>query len=131
MSDFLKILSHARRFNSATKELSVEQLEEIKDKLEKIIEGRLAAVEEARLQEAEKFEKIQKYKEMLAADGIDPDDLVTETAEKPAKRAPRPPKYEITNEAGERITWTGQGRMPNVFKAKVESGESIDNYLIK
>lgn len=131
MSEFLKILSHARRFNSATKELSVDQLEEIKDKLEKIIEDRLAAVEEARQHEAEKLEKIQKYKEMLAADGIDLGELVTEAAEKPAKRAPRPPKYAITNEAGERITWTGQGRMPNVFKAKVESGESIDNYLIK
>lgn len=51
---------------------------------------------------------------MLASDGINPDELLAAVVEKTGKRAPRPPKYEIWNEAGERITWTGQGRMPNV-----------------
>ena len=61
----------------------------------------------------------------------DLDELVTEAPVKKGKRAPRPAKYEIENEAGERITWTGQGRMPNLFKARVDNGESIDNFLIK
>lgn len=131
MEEFIKIITHARRFKSATKEMTVEQLEEIKAKLDKIIEDRLAQEEELKLLEAERLEKIEKYREMMAADGINPDDLVTEAPAKKGKRAPRPPKYEITNEAGERITWTGQGRMPNVFKARVEAGEPLENFLIK
>lgn len=130
MSDFLKVLCHARRLNSATKSLSVGQLEDIKTKLEKIIKDRIAAEEKNKQEEAEKLKKIEKYKEMLAADGIDPDELVHEMPEKPAKRAPRPPKYEIVVD-GERITWTGQGRMPNVFKKEVDAGKSLDSFLIK
>lgn len=130
MSEFLKVLCHARRLSSATKTLSVEQLKDIQSKLEKIIDNRIIEEKENKEKEAEKLKKIEKYKEMLAADGIDPDELVHEVAEKPAKRAPRPPKYEITVN-GERVTWTGQGRMPNVFKTEVEAGKSLDSYLIK
>lgn len=130
MSDFLKILSHQRRLNSATKVLSIDELEDIKTKLEKIIEDRIAADKASKEKEAEKLRKIEKYKEMLAADGIDPDELVHELAEKPAKRAPRPPKYAIVAD-DKTITWTGQGRMPNVFKKEVEAGKSLDSFLIK
>ena len=67
---------------------------------------------------------------MLAADGIDPDELLDGSSDKQSKRALRQPKYEIWSEAGEHITWTGQGRMPNVFKARIEAGESLDTFLI-
>ena len=83
-----------------------------------------------RLENAEKIEKINKYKELLAADGIDPNELLEESSEKGNKRTPRQPKYEIWNEAGERITWTGQGRIPNVFKARIEAGETLETFLI-
>lgn len=131
MEEFIKIITHARRFKSTTKELTVEELQEVKDKLEKIIEDRMAGEVEDKRKEAEKIEKIENYRKMMAADGIDPEELVGEFAVKPGKRAPRPPKYEIWDEAGERITWTGQGRMPNIFKAKVDAGEPIEKFLIK
>ncbi|WP_136797023.1 MULTISPECIES: H-NS family nucleoid-associated regulatory protein [Desulfosediminicola] len=131
MEEFIKVITHARRFKSATKEMTIEQLEEIKAKLDKIIEDRLEQEEEFKRADAERLEKIAKYREMMAADGIKLDDLVTDAPVKKGKRAPRPPKYEIMNEAGERITWTGQGRMPNVFKARVDAGESLENFLIK
>jgi DNA-binding protein H-NS len=130
MNDFLRIITHARRFKSAIKELGVEQLEEIKIKLQKIIDDRIAEEEAEKIENAERFEKIRKYREALAADGIDPDELQDASSEKQGKRAPRQPKYEIWNEAGEHITWTGQGRMPNVFKARIETGETIDTFLI-
>ena len=130
MDEFLKIITHARRFKSATKELSIGQLEEVKSKLENIIEARLAE-EEAQLQKnAEKLDKIKKYRDMIAADGIDLGDLVAENSDKGGKRSSRPPKYEIYNEKGERITWTGQGRMPNILKARVDAGEPLDTFLI-
>lgn len=130
MSEFVRIVTHSRRLKSAVKDLSVEQLEEIKAKLQAVIEERIAEEEAEKKENAERLEKIRKYKEMIAADGINLEELTEMFPEKTGKRAPRKPKYEVWNEAGEHITWTGQGRMPNVFKAKVEAGESLDTFLI-
>jgi DNA-binding protein H-NS len=130
MNDFLRIITHARRFKSAIRELGIEQLEEVKIKLQKIIDDRILEEKAAMTENAERYEKIRKYRELLAADGIDPDELQDGISGKIGKRPPRQPKYEIWNEAGEHITWTGQGRMPNVFKSRIEDGESLDTFLI-
>jgi len=106
MSDFIRIVTHSRRLKSAVKELSIEQLEEIKTKLQTIIEERIAEETAEQQENAERLEKIRKYKEMLAADGIDLEELSEFFPERQGKRAPRQPKYEVWNEAGERITWT-------------------------
>jgi DNA-binding protein H-NS len=130
MNDFLRIITHARRFKSALKELGVEQLEEVKIKLQKIIDDRIAEEKAAQVENAERNEKIRKIRELLVTEGIEPDELFDGSSEKQGRRAMRQPKYEIWNEAGEHITWTGQGRMPNVFKARIETGESLDTFLI-
>lgn len=130
MENFIKIIGHIRRFKTATKELSVGELSEVKVKLEKIIEARIAEEDTEKQRNAEKEQKIKEYREMLAADGIAPDELVVEGPVKKSKRAPRPAKYSIVDGSGNTITWTGQGRMPNVFKAQVEAGKSIDDFLI-
>lgn len=83
MEDFLKIISHVRRFKTATKELTIEELSEVKAKIEKIIEARTAEEAKEKQRNAEKEQKIEKYREMLAADGIAPGELV---AELPAKK---------------------------------------------
>jgi DNA-binding protein H-NS len=130
MNEFLKIIAHARRFKSSVKELGIEHLEEVKTKLQKIINDRIVEEEAAKIDNAERDEKIRKYRESLAADGIDPNELLDGSSEKQSKRAPRKPKYEIWSEEGKHITWTGQGRMPNVFKARIEAGETIETFLI-
>jgi len=131
MSELLSIISHSRRLRSAVKELSTEQLEDIKDKLQAIIEERVIEEAAEKLENQERLDKIKKYREAMAADGIHPDDLIDISNEKSGRRNPRQPKYEVWNEGGERITWTGQGRMPNVFKARIDSGESLDTFLIE
>ena len=131
MSELLRIMSHSRRLKSAVKELSIEQLEDIKDKLQAIIEERVAEEAAEKQENQERLDKIQKYRELLAADGINPDELADISLEKAGRRNPRQPKYEVWNEVGERITWTGQGRMPNVFKARIDAGESLDTFLIE
>jgi DNA-binding protein H-NS len=131
MNDFTAILCHARRFKSNVKELSIEQLEEVKLKLDKIIEDRTLELEKLRKGEAERLKKIEKIKEIMAAEGIEASELQASTATKAGKRAPRQPKYEIMNEEGERITWTGQGRMPNLFKNRIEQGEKMEKFLIE
>ncbi len=129
MSDFIKVVTHSRRLKTAVKELSIEQIEEIKTKFQTIIDERIAEVEAEKQENAERLEKIRKYKEMLAADGIELEELTT-GSEHQRERAPRRRKYEVWNEAGERISWTGQGRMPNIFKKKIEEGESLETFLI-
>lgn len=131
MNEFTAILCHARRFKGSVKELSIEQLEEVKLKLEKIIKDRILELEKHRKEDEERLEKIKKIQELMAAEGIEASELLPATPVKTGKRAPRQPKYEIRNEEGERITWTGQGRMPNLFKNRIEQGEKIENFLIK
>ncbi len=130
MSEFLRIITHARRLKSNLKDISIEQLEDIRNKLTSIIDARLIEEEEEKKKAAEKQEKIRKYKEMMEADGIGLDELQAISGDRPGKRSPRKPKYEIYNESGQRITWTGQGRMPNLLKDRVENGESLDTFLI-
>lgn len=130
MSEFIRIITHARRFKSAVKELSIEQLLEATEKLKKIIEDRKAEEAAAQKENEERLLKIKKYRDMLAEEGIELDELQSALPVKPGKRAPKKPKYEIWNEAGERITWTGQGRMPNLFKARIEAGDTLDTFLI-
>jgi DNA-binding protein H-NS len=130
MSEFIRVITHARRFKSAVKELGVDQLEEIKEKLDKIIQDKIDEAKAEEKENAKRLEKISKYKEMLAADGIDLDELHEAGLEKPRKRGKKKPKYEIWNEKGEKITWTGQGRMPNILKSRIEEGESLDTFLI-
>jgi DNA-binding protein H-NS len=131
MSELLRIMAHSRRLKSAVRELTIEQLEDIKDKLQTIIEERISEEMAEKQENLQRLEKIKKYREMLAADGINPDELSDNASEKQGKRGRRQPKYEVWNEVGERVTWTGQGRMPNVFKARIDAGESLDTFLIE
>ena len=132
MSDFLDILTHGRRFKAAVKELSLDDLRELAVKLDKVIVER---EEEEKLELEANAERNARIAEILAQienSGLSIEDLgeVTATAKTATKkRAPRPPKYQITVD-GELIQWTGQGRMPTVFKQQVDSGKSMDTFLI-
>nr|WP_105622294.1 aspartate--tRNA ligase [Cronobacter sakazakii] len=68
--------------------------------------------------------KLQQYREMLIADGIDPNELLNSMAADKtgteAKRTNRPGKYSYVDENGETKTWTGQGRIPAVTKKAKE-----------
>jgi len=140
MSEFISILTHARRLKAAVEVLTLEQIQEVSAKLIKIIDDRIESEEESRRADAEKLAKIEKYKEMLAADGISVSEIFGGAAAaapaakskggKGGKRAPRPAKYEFWAN-GERQTWTGQGRMPNALKVRVDGGEALEAFLIK
>ncbi|GLP96689.1 H-NS family nucleoid-associated regulatory protein [Paraferrimonas sedimenticola] len=131
MSDFTDILTHGRRFKAAVKDLSIDELREVAGKLEKVIADR--EVEEAAAAEAQKerLQQIEALRKQMEEMGLSVEDLEGPSAKAaPKKRAPRPPKYAIEVN-GERITWTGQGRTPNVFKEAIkEDGKSLDDFLI-
>ena len=132
MSDFLDILTHGRRFKAAVKELSVADLRDLAAKLDKIIIDREEEAKEEEKAQAERLSKIEDIRKQMEAVGLSVEDLGDVVAAKSApkkKRAPRPPKYKIVVD-GETITWTGQGRMPTVFKNEVDNGRSMDDFLI-
>ncbi|EPX9366177.1 H-NS family nucleoid-associated regulatory protein [Aeromonas veronii] len=135
MNDFLKILLNIRSLRAALRELSFEQLVEIREKFEEIFAEREQQENKIKAESAERLQKLAEFTEMLKQAGIDPSELVGTAApaksegSTKAKRAPRPAKYRYT-EDGQEKTWTGQGRMPKAIAAAVESGKALDDFLI-
>ena len=114
MSEALKILNNIRTLRAQARECSLETLEEMLEKLEVVVNERREEDSQAQAEVEERTRKLQQYREMLIADGIDPNELLqtmaaTKAAGK-AKRAARPAKYQYKDENGELKTWTGQGR---------------------
>ena len=135
MNDFLKVLLNIRSLRAAMRDLPFEQLQEIKEKMDVVIDERLKAIKAEQAERAEHERKLAEFRELLALEGISPQDLldsaqpaVAKAAER--KRTPRPPKYRYMLD-GEEKTWTGQGRMPAPMAAAIEAGhKSLEDFLI-
>lgn len=120
MNDFLKTLMNIRSLRTALRELSFDQLVEVREKFEEVFTERERHEAKRKEESAERLQKLTEFTEMLKEAGIDPSELLgtittakVEGSEK-AKRAPRPAKYRYT-EDGQEKTWTGQGRMPKAI----------------
>ena len=130
-SDFLDILTHGRRLQGAVKELSIEELEQVQEKLSGIIEKRKEKLVEQEKLEKEKLEKLAAIKKQMEEAGLNVEDLQAlnvETNKKVGKK--RPVKYKLVDSKGEEHLWTGIGRMPRVYKEALDSGKSLDDYAI-
>ena len=132
MNDFTNILTHGRRLQGAVKELSVDELMTVADKLNNIIENRKEKETEQLVEQEAKQEKLNNILAQLEDAGLGVDDLRRlEPAKKSARTGQkRPIKYKLTDNEGKEHTWTGIGRMPKVYAAALESGKSLDQYLI-
>ncbi|MFH8134679.1 histone-like nucleoid-structuring protein H-NS [Pantoea osteomyelitidis] len=135
MSEALKILNNIRTLRAQARECSLETLEECLEKLEVVVNERREEETHFQAENEERTRKLEQYREMLIADGIDPNELLqamseTKTTGK-AKRAVRPAKYQYTDENGETRTWTGQGRTPAVIKKAIEEqGKQLEDFLL-
>ena len=134
MSEVLKTLLNIRSLRATTRELSITELEEAFDKFGKIVEERRVEQEQAEAEVQAKFDKISKYKDMLAEDGLSAEDLMAMMESRDSaprkKREPRPAKYEYFVD-GERKTWTGQGRTPAYIAQQEAQGIHRDEFLIR
>lgn len=112
MSEALKILNNIRTLRAQARECTLETLEEMLEKLEVVVNERREEESAAAAEVEERTRKLQQYREMLIADGIDPNELLNSMAAAKsgtkAKRAARPAKYSYVDENGETKTWTGQ-----------------------
>lgn len=132
MSDFLRIFLNARSLKAITRELTLEQLNEGYYKLTAIVEERRVQEAAALKGQEERLRKIEEYKALLQADGIDLADLVAgvSATEKTSKREPRPAKYQYTDAEGNVQTWTGQGRQPVPIREAIAQGKTLNDFLI-
>lgn len=132
MSDFTNILMHGRRLQGAVKELTVEELMSVADKLNTIIENRKVKESEQLVADKAKQEKLDNILAQLEEAGLGVEDLQRNEPVKKSGRTgqKRPVKYKLTDRDGKEHTWTGIGRMPKVYAAVLESGQSLDQYLV-
>jgi len=135
MSDAIKSLNNIRTLRAQAREYTIETLEEMLEKFEVIVNERREEESQVAAQNSERLRKLEQYREMLIADGIDPNELLQAVATaKPAvkpRRAARPAKYQYTDEAGEIRTWTGQGRTPAVIRKAIESdGKTLEDFAL-
>lgn len=125
-------LNNIRVIRAAAREMPYETMEEIREKLNAIVDD-LRDENQARVsQDAERLAKVEKYREMLLQDGIDPADLAgsDQPRRQKAARAPRPAKYRYTDTDGSEKTWTGQGRTPLAMATALAAGQKIEDFLI-
>ncbi|MGR5283567.1 H-NS family histone-like protein [Photobacterium damselae] len=128
MSETISVLLNLRTLRAQSRELTLEQLQEGLDKLTQVVNERIEVEEQLLAENREKEEKLEAYRQLLLADGIDPEELVASMSaskSKKASRTPRPAKYRYTDENGQEKTWTGQGRTPKFLADK-----NLDDYLI-
>jgi len=129
----LKNLNNIRSLRAMARELSVEVLDDMLEKLRVVTKERRDEEEQLQRQRAEQQEKINTLLAMMKADGIDPEELLSMSAamsRSVKKRQPRPAKYRFTDTNGETKTWTGQGRTPKPIAQALAAGKSLDDFLI-
>ncbi|HIF9078202.1 TPA: H-NS family nucleoid-associated regulatory protein [Photobacterium damselae] len=128
MSETISVLLNLRTLRAQSRELTLEQLQEGLEKLTQVVNERVQEEEQLRAENREKEEKLETYRQLLLADGIDPEELIASMSAPKANkstRTPRPAKYRYTNEDGQVKTWTGQGRTPKFLVDK-----NLNDYLI-
>lgn len=134
MSEAIKQLNNIRLLRAQARELPLEALEELLDKLKVVVVERRDEEKNRQTTERQRLEKLEKFRSIMLEDGIDPADLLLMAAQ-PAKdkksRTGRPPKYEYSNENGETRTWTGQGRTPKRIAELIAEGASLEDFKIK
>jgi DNA-binding protein H-NS len=119
----LKILSNVRTLRVLAREVDIEKLESLAEKLNAVISERKQEIALLQTEEKERLERIEKYKEILKKEESL---LGIKRKSKRRKSAPRPAKYKFTDAQGNEKTWTGQGRTP-----KELVGKDLNEYLIE
>lgn len=130
----LKNFLNIRSLRLSAKELNVEQLKSISEKLNIIIAEKEEEIRLEELERVKQLENVNKYKEMLAQDGLSIDELAELLSGKTSKTqktlSPRPAKYKFVDENGNEKTWTGQGRTPKALQQLLDAGKKLEDFTI-
>lgn len=131
---FFRIIGNLRTLRAKLRDVPVEQIRELAQKLAVLIQEREAEeLEEQRLHQ-EREQKLKVLKETLENLGIDPADLLSEEQKsfKATRQRKKTVKYEYTDNNGKYRTWTGQGRTPRPIQSQIDNdGKNLEDFLIK
>jgi len=134
MSEALKILNNIRTLRAQARELPLEALEEMLEKLTIVVSERQEEEASQRKELEDKQAKIDAFRAKLLEDGIDPSELLSSlkvvSTKTKAPREPRPAKYKYIDENGSEKTWTGQGRTPKAIASELEKGKTLDDFAL-
>lgn len=136
MSEDLKNLNNIRILRAQARELPVEALEEVLEKLTIVVEERREEETSQRKEVEERQAKLEAFRAKLLEDGIDPSELIStiKTGQSKAKskspRSPRPAKYKYLDTDGSEKTWTGQGRTPRAIAKALQEGKKLEAFAI-
>jgi len=126
------VLRNQRRLKAATQSLSIWDLESIHEKLGNIIAQRRNEEDMRLEQERERVQRIEQFKNMLEQEGLSVEDLLNPpNLKKKQMTSTRPPKYEVTDDDGQVIQWSGMGRYPKAIKKALANGKTLDDLAIK
>ena len=132
MTDVLKVLNNIRSLRVIARELPLEQLEGILEKVQLVVAEKKEELLKVQQEENERQERIAKYKELLKQEGSTADELAkilgSDVVRK--KRESRPAKYQYVDENGVVKTWTGQGRTPKAIQVQLDKGKSLSSFEI-
>ena len=132
MTDVLKVLNNIRSLRVIARELPLEQLEGILEKVQLVVAEKKEELLKVQQEENERQERIAKYKELVKQEGITADELAkilgSDVVRK--KRESRPAKYQYVDENGVVKTWTGQGRTPKAIQVQLDKGKSLSSFEI-
>ena len=120
MSEALKSLNNIRTLRAQGRELPLEVLEEILEKLNVIVDERRQEESSKAAELQARQEKLDALRKLMEEDGINPEELLGSFQA----------KYSFTDENGETKTWTGQDRTPKALAEQIAAGKSLDDFLI-
>lgn len=132
MTDVLKVLTNIRSLRVIARDLALEQLESILEKIQLVVAEKKEELLKTQQEENDRQERIAKYKELLKQEGITTDELAEILGSNVVrkKRESRPAKYQYVDENGVTKTWTGQGRTPKAIQVQLDKGKSLSSFEI-
>ncbi|MFD0966465.1 H-NS family nucleoid-associated regulatory protein [Seminibacterium arietis] len=131
MADVIKTLTNIRSLRVLARELTLEQLESILEKIQFVTEEKRTEIAEIERQKEQRKERLMKYKELLKQDGITADELAEILSSNVNKKQiQRPAKYQYLDKNGKMKTWTGQGRTPYIIQEALNAGKSLSEFEI-
>lgn len=132
MPDMKKTLLNTRSLRAFCRDfMTINEVKEASDKLNLVYQELMELEEKKILEEAERQEKLNKFKRQLKENGLSVEDLIPEQQER-KKIAPAKDKYEHIVD-GQRVTWKGRGKMPKWMKDELDKDptKTKDDFLIK
>lgn len=134
VSKHLASITTLRKF-AQTKDF--EWLEDVKEKLDALLGEAREEYELKKLEAEELEQKRQRILQQINETGLDlnllfePITVSSLTGKKAkTKKGARKPKYRFTDENGNTVEWSGNGRSPSALKKLLDEGHSLDEFLI-